>query len=54
MAEDIIAAHATCDGQGCARGRFLGRTHQSMTRFGIHRVVTHYAKLASKKIPSLT
>jgi integrase/recombinase XerD len=33
---------------------FLGRTHQPMTRFGIHRIVTHYAKMARKKIPSLT
>jgi len=32
---------------------FLGRTRQPMTRFGIHRVVTHYAKLASAKVPSL-
>lgn len=32
---------------------FLGRTHQPMTRFGIHRVVTQYADLASKNIPSL-
>ena len=32
---------------------FLGRTRQPMTRFGIHRVVTHYATLASSKIPSL-
>lgn len=27
---------------------FLGRTNQPMTRFGIHRVVTQYAQLASK------
>jgi len=32
---------------------FLGRTRQPMTRFGIHRIVTHYAKLASAKIPSM-
>ena len=32
---------------------FLGRTRQPMTRFGIHRIVTHYANLASKKVPSL-
>ena len=25
-----------------------------MTRFGIHRVVTHYAKLAARSVPSLT
>lgn len=32
---------------------FLGRTNQPMTRFGIHRVVAHYAKLASESVPSL-
>jgi site-specific recombinase XerD len=32
---------------------FLGRTNQPMTRFGIHRVVTHYAELASAVVPSL-
>lgn len=32
---------------------FLGRTRQPMTRFGIHRVVTHHARLASAKVPSL-
>lgn len=32
---------------------FLGRTNQPMTRFGIHRVVTHYAQLAGKSVPSL-
>lgn len=29
---------------------FLGRTNQPMTRFGIHRIVTHYGELASKSI----
>lgn len=32
---------------------FRGRTNQPMTRFGIHRVVTHYAKLAGEQIRSL-
>ena len=32
---------------------FLGRTNQPMTRFGIHRVVSHYAELASAAVPSL-
>jgi site-specific recombinase XerD len=32
---------------------FLGRTNQPMTRFGIHRVVTQYGKLASQSIPTL-
>jgi integrase/recombinase XerD len=32
---------------------FLGRTNQPMTRFGIYRVVTQCAKLASKSVPSL-
>lgn len=29
---------------------FLGRTNQPMTRFGIHRIVTHYGELASKSL----
>ncbi len=32
---------------------FLGRTSQLMTRFGIHRLVTQHAELASKSVPSL-
>ena len=32
---------------------FLGRTNRPMTRFGIYRIVTHCAKLASKSVPSL-
>lgn len=32
---------------------FVGRTNQPMTRFGIHRVVTHCAELASGSVPSL-
>ena len=32
---------------------FVGRTNQPMTRFGIHRVVTHYAELAGESVPSL-
>jgi site-specific recombinase XerD len=33
---------------------FLGRRNERMTRFGIHRLVTHYARLASKSMPSLS
>jgi len=32
---------------------FLSRTKQPMTRFGIYRLVTHYAHLASQSVPSL-
>jgi integrase/recombinase XerD len=32
---------------------FLSRTSQPMTRFGIHRIVVHYATLAGRSIPSL-
>lgn len=32
---------------------FLGRTHQPMTRFGIHRIVTHYGELASQSLPAM-
>lgn len=33
---------------------FLNRVNQPLTRFGIHRLVTQYAELASKTAPSLT
>jgi integrase/recombinase XerD len=33
---------------------FSGRTGQPLTRFGIHRLVTHNAKLAATSVPSLT
>jgi site-specific recombinase XerD len=32
---------------------FLGRTNQPLTRFGIHRLVTQYAALASETVPTL-
>jgi integrase/recombinase XerD len=32
---------------------FMNRVSQPITRFGIHRVVTHYASLASKVVPTL-
>jgi site-specific recombinase XerD len=32
---------------------FLSRTGQPLTRFGMHRLVTHYAKLAGASVPSL-
>jgi site-specific recombinase XerD len=40
-------------GRGASDAVFLGRTSQPMTRFGIHRLVTHYAKLAAKSVPSM-
>ena len=33
---------------------FLGRTNQPLTRFGIHRLVTQYATMASETVPTLT
>jgi integrase/recombinase XerD len=33
---------------------FLSRVNQPLTRFGIHRAVTQYARLASKALPTLT
>src|SRR5260370_26037550 len=33
---------------------FLGRRNERMTRFGIHRLVAHCARLASKSMPSLS
>jgi integrase/recombinase XerD len=32
---------------------FLGRTNQPLTRFGIHRLVTQYAAMASETVPTL-
>jgi site-specific recombinase XerD len=32
---------------------FLSRVNQPLTRFGIHRIVTQYANLASKAVPTL-
>jgi integrase/recombinase XerD len=32
---------------------FLGRTNQPLTRFGIHRLVTQYAAVASETMPAL-
>jgi site-specific recombinase XerD len=32
---------------------FLGRTNQPLTRFGIHRLVTQYAAMAGKAVPTL-
>ncbi len=32
---------------------FLGRANKPMTRFGIHRLVTHYAQMASEDVPSM-
>jgi len=40
-------------GRNTSDAVFLGRTSQPMTRFGIHRVVAHYAELASRSVPSL-
>ena len=41
------------NGRGADQVVFLGRTNKPMTRFGIHRIVTHYAQMAGEKIPSL-
>lgn len=32
---------------------FRGRTGEPMTRFGVHRIVTSYAAVAAKKVPSM-
>ena len=32
---------------------FINRRNEPMTRFGIHRIVAHYAALASRSVPSL-
>jgi hypothetical protein len=40
-------------GRGTDQVVFLGRANKPMTRFGIHRLVTHYAGMASDEMPSL-
>lgn len=40
-------------GRGADEVVFLGRANKPMTRFGIHRLVTHYAAMASDEIPSM-
>jgi integrase/recombinase XerD len=46
-------SHLVADRDG-ADPVFLGRTNQPLTRFGIHRVVTQYATLASRVMPTLS
>jgi site-specific recombinase XerD len=40
-------------GRAAKEAVFLSRTNQPLTRFGIHRLVTHYARLAAKSVPSM-
>jgi integrase/recombinase XerD len=40
-------------GRGRNEPVLLGCTSQLMTRFGVHRLVTHYAKLVARSSPSL-
>jgi integrase/recombinase XerD len=40
-------------GRAANEAVFLSRTNQPLTRFGIHRLVTHYARLAAKSVPSM-
>lgn len=41
------------NGRGADEVVFLGRANKPMTRFGIHRLVTHYAEMASEEVPSM-
>lgn len=41
------------NGRGTDQVVFLGRANKPMTRFGIHRLVTHYAGMASNEMPSM-
>lgn len=41
------------NGRGADQVVFLGRANKPMTRFGIHRLVTHYAEMASDELPSM-
>jgi integrase/recombinase XerD len=40
-------------GRGQTESVFLGRTSQPMTRFGVYRLVSHYAAAAARSSPSL-
>lgn len=41
------------NGRGADEVVFLGRANKPMTRFGIHRLVSHYAEMASEDVPSM-
>ncbi|ANT54581.1 tyrosine-type recombinase/integrase [Mesorhizobium amorphae] len=41
------------EGRGKRDPVFLNRVNLPLTRFGIHRLVTHYAELASRTVPSI-
>lgn len=41
------------NGRGADEVVFLGRANKPMTRFGIHRLVSHYAEMASEEVPSM-
>lgn len=41
------------EGRGKRDPVFLNRVNSPLTRFGIHRLVTHYSELASKTVPSI-
>jgi integrase/recombinase XerD len=41
------------NGRGTDQVVFLGRANKPMTRFGIHRLVTHYAEMASDEMPPI-
>lgn len=47
LLENLVA------GRGADQVVFLNRTNKPMTRFGIHRLVTRYAEMASQKIPAM-
>ncbi len=40
-------------GRGQTESVFLSRTNHPITRFGVHRLVSHYAELAARSSPSL-
>jgi site-specific recombinase XerD len=49
----VMALSRLVTGRNETEPVFLGRRNERMTRFGIHRLVAHYARLASKFTPSL-
>lgn len=51
--ETINALRPLITGRDPPHNVFRGRTGESLTRFGVHRIVTSYATLASNRVPTL-
>lgn len=51
--ETVVALRPLIAGRDPPHNVFRGRTGESLTRFGVHRIVTSYATLASSQVPAL-